>query len=39
VWQVKPLTVQSTQSTPPTPQVVAEVPLLQLPPSSQQPVH
>jgi hypothetical protein len=33
------VTVQSTQRTPPTPQVVAEVPLLQLPPSSQHPVH
>jgi hypothetical protein len=39
VWQVKPVAVQSWQSTPPTPHAVAVVPLLQLPPVSQQPVH
>jgi hypothetical protein len=39
VWQVKPEREQSWQRTPFTPQLVAEVPLLQFPPESQHPEH
>lgn len=39
MWQVKPESEQSWQRTPFTPQLVAEVPLLQFPPESQQPEH
>ena len=39
MWQVSLDWVQSWQSTPPIPQAVAVVPLLQLPPVSQHPAH